>query len=274
MFKCLCAIKRPMVTYQCHCDPTILCKMKLIASCIAFWRPVVSNEHSVLFFHLTRDHYLCNDEHLPCFWFVVNDVYHFFLNLRFFLRSAESSSDAIQIYTRSKKTTWQNGFWWGEEWFMWKWPSSHPLWMSQSHKLLLIYVGVYGKPEEANWPPRAHAEGVKWTKDFMQDCWSCRWKVSSDFVERALAYHISAIAFVTSASFSLQSHEYQWDSCLGHPHAPWLQWPLSWSPTDQRRARMLPLSLQHLERGEIGKSDIQTGVTQRDWWNFDKSVWS
>lgn len=65
----------------------------------------MSNEHSVLFFHLTRDHYLCNDKHLPCFWFVVNDVCHFFINLRFFLRSAESSSDAIQIYTRSKKTT-------------------------------------------------------------------------------------------------------------------------------------------------------------------------
>lgn len=152
------------------------------------------------FFYPTRDHSASwwNNKHLTRFQFVANDLYHLFINLRFCLCSTQSPSDAIQIYTRSKKTTWQNGFWWGEKWVMWKWPSSHPLWMLQSHDRLLLYVGVYGKSEEANWPPRAHAEGVIWTKHFMQDCWSCRWKVSSDFVERGfmcLAFHISAMAF-------------------------------------------------------------------------------
>lgn len=84
-----------MATYQCHCDPTTLCRMKLIASCIAFWRPVVSHEPSVL---------IPSSDHSAHFEFFVNDVYHFFINIWFCLHSAESPSDAIQIYTRSKKT--------------------------------------------------------------------------------------------------------------------------------------------------------------------------
>lgn len=51
-----------MATYQCHCDPTTLCRMKLIASCIAFWRPVVSHEHSVLIPSSDHSAHLCNDK--------------------------------------------------------------------------------------------------------------------------------------------------------------------------------------------------------------------
>lgn len=41
MSKCLYAIKRSMVTFRCHCDPTTLCKMKLTASCTHFWTSMV-----------------------------------------------------------------------------------------------------------------------------------------------------------------------------------------------------------------------------------------
>lgn len=46
MSKCLYVIKRPMVTFPCRCDPTILCKTKLTASCTACWRLMVSSLHS------------------------------------------------------------------------------------------------------------------------------------------------------------------------------------------------------------------------------------
>lgn len=46
MFKCLYVIKRPMVTSRCHWEPTILCKMKLIASCTPCWRLMVSSTYA------------------------------------------------------------------------------------------------------------------------------------------------------------------------------------------------------------------------------------
>lgn len=39
------------------------------------------------------------------------------------------------------------------------------------HRMFLrVCVGVYDKPEEANGPPGAHAEGLVRAKDFMQGC--------------------------------------------------------------------------------------------------------
>lgn len=65
-----------------------------------------------------------------------------------------------------------------------------------------------------------------------------------------------------------QSDEYQWNSQHGDPHAPRLQRPLSRPSSDEGRAGLLPVSLQHMERGACQTLDAKTLVMQTVGWRF------
>lgn len=137
--------------------------------------------------------------------------------------------------------------------------------------LCSCFLGIYDKPEEANWPQRAHAEGLIWAKDFMHGCWSCGRKVSPDFSERAscvLTFHISVIALLTCRAMNISEIH-----TLGIHMLPGYSDPYHGRPLTKGELGCF-LSHYNIWKEVKLRSRSSRHVEQGVWWNLDESVLS